>query len=51
MNIYINKKERDSILNAWEEVNVKLECCSEEESVLDLNETLKGLSSIIRKLK
>ena len=51
MQIYINKKERQAIRNAWEEVNEKLECCMDMESTKELQEILKHLNSIDRKYK
>ena len=52
-NIYINKKEKQAIIDASEQVRNVLESCSAPEGswVLEmLNNTIGGLNSILNKL-
>lgn len=51
MQIYINKKEIEAIRNAWEQVNASLEACSHDQSIDDMQEILKRLSTIDDKYK
>jgi tetrahydromethanopterin S-methyltransferase subunit G len=51
MQIYINKKEIEAIRNAWEQVNARLESCSDDQNIDDMQEILKRLSTIDDKYK
>tara|TARA_B110000977_G_scaffold86002_1_gene114629 strand:+ start:7668 stop:7826 length:159 start_codon:yes stop_codon:yes gene_type:complete len=51
MQIYINKKEIEAIRNAWEQVNASLESCFDDQSIYDMQEILKRLSTIDDKYK
>lgn len=49
MQVYINKEEIQAISNAYEEVQSRLECCDDEESISHLKGIQKSLLSIERK--